>query len=496
MRDENKIEYFKDLIKGIDTDIISLIKERLSVSEELSEYILKNNLEKNQEFKKLMSNNFDYLDDEEIYKLFIEINRINNKNFEKAQRKYNSRYAYIGNECPTLLEFLFSEINSDKINQFNISDEELSNILGRNNFRGYFVGYNSSTSIIPYLDNVTDQVSEIGEINLVQKHKNRNYGFNTEYYGLIKLIKKYNINIDGKNVVILERDHKNKSIDYTLQKLNAKSIEHINIEEFDSSKKYNQKILINTLNFENNDVFKKCSLDNFPQVECVIDLCVRQFYSRLVIEAKDRGVDFYNGYYKELYKHKKSLEILLRRKFNEDYFVDIFSDYIHDNLNIVLVGMPGAGKTTIGRKLAKSLGRKHIDLDREFYYEYGIPSQDYLRKYDEKSFREKERAVVEKIGNMRGVVISTSGGVVSKIENYYDLKKNSIIFMIERELSYLSTKNRPLSEGGIDTLIKMKENRQENYSYFTDYTFENKGDFDKVAAQIESKFYEQDILEL
>ena len=194
--------------------------------------------------------------------------------------------------------------------------------------------------------------------------------------------------------------------------------------------------------------------------------------------------------YKNLYQDKKSIEILTKKRITDYELEDVLSQYIRNNLNIVLVGMPGAGKTTIGRKLGKLLNRKHFDLDRQFYLEYGISPQDYLNNKDEESFRQKEKLVVEKLGNLKGVVISTSGGAVSKIENYYPLKRNSIIFMVERDLSYLSTRNRPLSQGGMDTLVKMRKSRKNNYEYFTDFTVENKGDFNGVAYEIVNIFEE------
>ena len=494
MKDKNnidKIDYYKYLLKDLDSDLLSLIKERIALSEEYNSYIFKNNLEN----KKKLINSFSEVnlkqEDYELKEIFKLLDNMSNKSYRNLSKKYKSNYAYISDKKDDFLEFIFYQILGQKIEQFDVDNfNELSSILNRDNFKGYILKDSCGYKLIDYLTDSTDQTKEIGQINLVQKFNKKNYGFNTEYVGLLKFLQKESIDLKAKMVAVLYKDEVNKSIDYALNKFGVEKIDHIDINDFKDYQVYYNQVLINTVDLEEKQRYKDFSLKNFDKLELVLDFSSNDFYTRLSIDAKDKNIKSFNSLYKNLYQDKKSIEILTKKRITDYELEDVLSQYIRNNLNIVLVGMPGAGKTTIGRKLGKLLNRKHFDLDRQFYLEYGISPQDYLNNKDEESFRQKEKLVVEKLGNLKGVVISTSGGAVSKIENYYPLKRNSIIFMVERDLSYLSTRNRPLSQGGMDTLVKMRKSRKNNYEYFTDFTVENKGDFNGVAYEIVNIFEE------
>lgn len=487
-KEKDKIEYYKDLIDSKDSELLSLINERLAATEEFSEYMLKHGMEGNTMFRNILLSDRVDAHEKDLGNLVNEFNKITKNRYRKVSEKFNGKYAYLGKNVPKLMAYTFQEFLGKEVGSFLLENDEIASLLSRDNFYGYFIANRYKKSIGGFLDGMTDQAAEIGQVNLVQKYKGKNFGFNTEFIGLMKLIKKFAIDINGKDITVLSKDGEDLLISYTLDQLHARSVSVMSLEDLRNFQMIDSQILINTIMFENQESYEDFSCNKFTDLEWVIDLASQDIYSRLIIDCRDRNIRGVNGLYKEIFQYKKSLEILFRKKFDDEYFEDILHDYFSENLNIVLVGMPGAGKTTVGRKLGKLLNRKHYDLDREFYFEYGIAPQEYLRKFDEETFREKERLVVEKLGKYKGAVISTSGGVVSKIENYYDLKKNSVIFMVERDLSNLSTKNRPLSEGGIETLIKMKKSRQENYEYFTDYTVENKGDFNGVAYKIRDIF--------
>lgn len=484
------IKEYQDKIDELDEKIKSNLKERLKLNENFIETIFKNSLEHDKDIRNIKYSILFNSSNNEIINYFKDIKYLEKSKYIDFSKKFKAKYLYIGKSVPKLAEFIFKEFTKEEIYNIDIYNNEIEKLLYRDSVNGYFLDSCNNMDIFDKLDNATNQSYEIGELNLIQKYKNRNFGFNTIYYGLMKLIKKYGFDFNNKNVLIIGKNEIN-SIKYTLEKLNAKLIYNVDLYDLDNIDSNNINIIINTINFDNNFNIK---LDKFTSLEFIIDLCKDDIFSRLYLEAINNNITIVSGHLKELYQIKKAIEILFKSRFDDYIFEKILKDYMYKNLNIVLVGMPGAGKTTVGRIISKKLKRKHIDLDREFYYEYGISAQDYLSKYDEKSFREKEKLIVERIGDSTGVVISTSGGVVSKIENYYHLKKNSIIFMIERDLNNLSTKNRPLSQGGINTLRKMKKDRLNNYLYFTDYIFENKGNFNEVAYKIINKFFDLEVL--
>ena len=483
-----KIKYYLRDIKNIDSQLNDLFLERVSLSEEIYEYIFNNNIENDKLTKNIQFVNFNGISKipelNEIYKVLIKSNK---KQFNRIKKEYNLEYALVNYNENKFTEYILNRFIGNEIGSFNLNEEEIQNLLKRNSFKGYFINTKSSNKFMKSIEDSTFQAKEIGDLNLIQKVKGKNFGFNTEYYGYMQFFNKYRLQIKDKNILILRGEDSINSLKYALTRLGANSIEIYNKDEI-YQKEYSSEVFINMLDSDIENYENIIYLSNFPNLEYIIDFSKDVLFSKLYIDAKNNNIDIYRGFIKELYQTKKSLEILTRKKYSEYIFENIFDDYIKENMNIVLVGMPGAGKTTIGRKLGKIMNRKHYDLDREFQNEYGISPADFLRNEDESTFREMEKKIVRRLGNLQNVIISTSGGVVSKMENYYHLKKNSVIFMIERNINYLSTKNRPLSEGGIETLIKMKEEREKGYKYFTDYTVENRGNFDRAAYLVEEKF--------
>lgn len=484
-----KIEYIKDKISTIDEQIVELVDERFNMGDVLFEYIYKNNIdlidkecnqinfsEKTMEYDEYITEFLDYLTD------------ISEKRNNYILKKYNSKYAYVGEKSNyDLTKFIYEKFLDEKYYRFKPEENLIENLIKRKNFIGLNIASPYKTEIIKYLDNVTDQVQEIKEVNLVQFYRNRKFGFNTEYFGIIKLLKRHDIELKDKNVLIIKKDESTKTIEYVLKSLNAGNVVIHNLNNSNVINFKNFNIVFNLTKFSSLEVAPEINYNDI-NLDFLIDISTSTIFSKLYLDAKNHGIKVINGVYKTMYQEKKSIEILSRRRFDDDEFEKIVTEFVKSKLNIVLVGMPGAGKTTIGKKLAKILDRKHIDLDKEFASEYGISPSKYLLERSEESFREKESVVVKKLANLTNTVISTSGGVVQKLDNYYYLKTNSIIFRIDRDLEKLSTKNRPLSYGGIETLIKMRDEREEKYKYFTDFVVKNYGDFNGVAYLIAEQF--------
>lgn len=404
---------------------------------------------------------------------------------KNIHRRKKIKYAFIGNgQDISLQKFIYQNFLNSYLNILYVKDDNFTKIVNSRRFLGLRIENPYKKDVIPLLTDVTNQVSEIGEVDLVHNYKGRLYGFNTSYYGYIKLFEKKKIQIKDKIITVLSRNE-NITLMYVLNKLGAKEVL--------SSKSQTEilpesQVLISDINFDIEEY--KIKLNHLKNLEAVVDLNYNPIYSRLILDARKLKMQAVNASSFALYKEKKAIEIIDRTKYDDNAFEDLLNEYIKTKINIVLVGMPGAGKTTIGKKLAKLLFRKQVDLDKEFTFEYGITPARYLTDRDEASFREMESVVVKKFLNYESKVISTSGGVVQNLENYYYLKRNSIIFRVDRDLDKLSTYNRPLSRGGIETLEKMSINRKEKYDYFTDYVVKNTGNFDKVAYDIIAKINE------
>ena len=164
----------------------------------------------------------------------------------------------------------------------------------------------------------------------------------------------------------------------------------------------------------------------------------------------------------------------------------VLSKLEKETLNIVLIGMPGSGKTTVGKALAELLGREFIDTDLEIEKRENRDIPLIFKENSEEYFRAVESAVIKEVGLMTGKVIATGGGVIKNKDNYFPLKSNGVIFWIKRDLSALPTDGRPLSKD-VEVLKKLFEERKDFYAFFADEIIENDTDIEKVVKEITDK---------
>lgn len=159
----------------------------------------------------------------------------------------------------------------------------------------------------------------------------------------------------------------------------------------------------------------------------------------------------------------------------------------NEDKNIVLIGMPGSGKTTVGKILHKELGKRFIDMDLYIEEEYGKSITEIFEKGEE-YFRELERKAVNKISCSKGIIISTGGGVIKNYSNINDLKKNGIVIFIDRPVENIAEDvtlaNRPLLKDGVEKLYDILEERYKLYKDYCDFQVVNNGSIEDVVKEI------------
>ena len=361
---------------------------------------------------------------------------------------------------------------------FEMDEGELEAFIRDVDFCGVNVTIPYKIDVMKYLDSISPEAEKIGCVNTVIKRNGKTYGFNTDYFGLKYLIEKNGIKIQGADVLILGTGGSSLTAKAVCSDMGAKSISFVSrVGDINYDSVYSicpyTNVIINTTPagmYPNNG---ECHivLEKFKELFGVVDIIFNPSKTKLLIDAEALGIKHANGLSMLVAQAKAACEIFTDEKIC-DSEIDRITKIIEDNTkNIVLVGMPGCGKSHIGRLVAETLGRELIDTDEEIIKDAGMPIPEIFEKYGEEVFRKYEHEVILRVGKLSGKVISTGGGVVTREENYAPLRQNSKIFFIERDISSLPTNGRPLSK--TNSLIAMYEKRLPMYKKFADVTVKN-----------------------
>lgn len=316
-----------------------------------------------------------------------------------------------------------------------------------------------------------EAAGEIGAVNTIVKRDGKLYGYNTDYLGVEYMLKLSGISVSGKKVAVLGSGGTSKTVRYVCKR--AKAAEIVTVSRNASEAgfvSYSQKamysdcdVLINTtpVGMFPNISDSPVSLDDFTNLEAVVDVVYNPLRTRLVYEARKRGIKAVNGLSMLVAQGFYAEELFKGHKEDESFVQAVLLNIIRRRENMVFIGMPGCGKTTSGRLTSEKTGRPFYDTDHEFEKTYGEKPGAYIEKYGEKAFRKLETEVIKNIAGMNGAVISTGGGSILDPGNVRLLKQNGRLIFIDRPLSQLSTEGRPLSQGG--KLEKLYEERRPLY---------------------------------
>ena len=313
---------------------------------------------------------------------------------------------------------------------------------------------------------LSDEVRELGAANTIVRLPDGGFkGYNTDVYGFTYMLESAGIEVAGKQCLILGTGGASVAVEYALKKMGAAKIDFcsrsgdINYENvYDVAA--DVQIVVNATPvgmFPNVDD-SPVDLSKFAKLYAAADIVYNPSRTRFLQQAQELGV-----------KNAGGLSMLVAQAWEASRIfkgepastINAVIEKLQDQmLNITLVGMPGCGKTTIGKKLAKKLGRTFIDLDIQFKEEYGTTPAQVISTKGEDEFRRMETLLAKKILPQSGLVIATGGGIVTRKENWFYLRANSKVCYLERPLSFLlkqDTSNRPLSRStGIEELYKKR----------------------------------------
>ncbi|MBR4296507.1 MAG: AAA family ATPase [Clostridia bacterium] len=355
-----------------------------------------------------------------------------------------------------------------------IAKNDLDAFMKERNFNAINVTIPYKEAVIPYLAEIDRNAKAIGAVNTIVNRDGKLYGYNTDYWGMSELIKKMCLSLKGKKVAILGTGGTSKTAFAVAEDMGAKSILKISRSEKDSSLTYEElylshsdtDIVINTTPsgmYPNVDGLP-IELDKLPNISGVVDAVYNPLNTRLIIEAKKRGINAEGGLYMLVAQAVRASEIFLDTKYPAQTTEKVYQKILSSKQNIVLIGMPGCGKTTVGKILAEKLSRPLVDTDELIIEETGKNISNIFEESGEIGFRDIEQRVIkEKVLSLSSSVIATGGGAVIREENIDALKQNGVLFFIDRPLEQLlPTSDRPLA----NTAEAIKKRYEERYPIY------------------------------
>ena len=358
-----------------------------------------------------------------------------------------------------------------------LAEEEIAKFFEDKAFAGINVTMPYKQTVIPYLDWVSDIARRIGAVNTIINKDGKLFGYNTDYYGMKALIERVGLELSGKKVLILGTGGTAKTAQIVAQDMGACEILTVSRRKTDENITYeeavtlhsNANVIINTtpLGMYPNLDSKPIDISYFSNLEGVIDAIYNPLCTNLVLDAKSRGIKAEGGLYMLVMQAVVAAEKFLDTKISKDVVDKVFRSIISSKQNIVITGMPGSGKSTVG-KLLNVDGFEFIDTDTEIEMRCGCTIKELINTKGEKYFRDLESEVIRNISSKNSQIISTGGGVVLREENVCRLKQNGKLFFIDAKLSRLcASESRPLSNTE-DKLVKLYTQRIDIYKKTAD----------------------------
>ena len=372
---------------------------------------------------------------------------------------------------------------------FEVEPQDLEAFLKKREFGGINVTIPYKKDVLPYLSGISDNAKRIGAVNtIIVKEDGGLYGDNTDYDGFLCLVQKSGFQVKGKKALVLGTGGASLPISAVLSDLGAREVVFISRSGENNyqnlSRHADADLIVNTtpVGMYPNNLKAPLSLSEFPNLSGVLDIVYNPQKTKLILDAERLGIPAYSGLLMLVAQGKRAAELFLGHDIPDSETDRIFKKLSTEMQNIVLVGMPGCGKTTVGKALAEQLNRPFFDADEEILKRTGKSAEAWIEACGEAVFRQKETEVLESLCKQSGTVIATGGGAVTVPENADILRQNSIVFFINRDVSALPVEGRPLSKA--TALSEMYEVRLPMYRSVCDYEIAADDGVDAVVRRI------------
>lgn len=372
---------------------------------------------------------------------------------------------------------------------FEKSPEELEDFLKSGEFDGLNVTIPYKKSVMPYCAELSPTAAQIGSVNtIVRRSDGSLYGDNTDAFGFENLIVHNGIEVKGKKALVLGTGGASVTAQAVLKNLGASEVVVISRKGEDNyeniAKHADAEIIANTtpVGMYPNNGKAAVDLAQFPKLSGVLDVVYNPARTALLLQAEKLCIPCAGGLYMLVSQAKRSSELFTGKSIPDSEIDRIERVLSHQMQNIVIIGMPGSGKTAVSTMLAERLGRKIFDTDTIVSEKAGVTIPEIFAAQGEAGFRKLETEATAEVGKLSGNIISTGGGVVTVADNYKLLHQNGVIVWIERDTNKLARDGRPISLSS--DLNELYAARLPLYERFADIKADNNGDINDTVNAI------------
>lgn len=381
-----------------------------------------------------------------------------------------------------------------------LSKEEFKEFMEKKEFAAINVTIPYKKDVIPYLDEMDEHAKAIGAVNTIVNQNGKLKGYNTDFTGFLYMVKKHNVHMEGKKVLIIGNGGASAAIQAVVRHEKAGQMVIVDVVTGNGAISYDEmfsshldaEIIINTSPIGMYPRIGNAPIDisMFHKCETVMDVIYNPILTRLCFEAQEMDIKRVNGLEMLIAQAKQSVEFFLDKQIDDQIIDDIYQDMLKERCNIVLIGMPSAGKTTIGKMLEERMQKEFIDLDDVIIEKAGKSIPEIFEESGEAGFRAIETEAAIEVSKLNNKIIATGGGTIKHKVNMDYLRQNGITIFIDRDVDKLisSDPNRPLSKSS-DALQKMHAERLPLYQKYAAYVAVNNSDIESTVKETEEAYH-------
>ena len=375
-----------------------------------------------------------------------------------------------------------------------VAPQDLDAWMKNKDFAALNVTIPYKKAVIPYLEELDERARRIGAVNTIVNDHGRLIGKNTDYYGCRFMLEQAGIEIQDRKVILLGNGGAAQAVQAVLEDLGAAAIVKVKRNPSPETLTYEEayrdhsgaQVIVNTspVGMFPAQEGIPVELDRFPQLESVADVIYNPHRTRPIVEAQKRGCRTATGLSMLTAQAAEAIEAFIGKPVAPKSILRMTAELAREKMNLVLIGMPGCGKSTIARKLAEISGRPAVDIDQRIVERIGMPIRDFFAQQGEARFRQIEAEILAEVTLQTGQIIATGGGIVKDWENVRRLRQSGKVYFLDRSLDQLETDpSRPLSSSR-EALRQLYDQRIDLYRAACDQQIENNGSADETARRL------------